>query len=853
MGIYAWLVISYVIIIGLLWRIQKSRLLRRHHEAELARRAVEGKYAHLSGRVNDVVLLMDEDAHIIDANDRAVSTYGYSLDELRQLSIRDLLSSSEVAAHPSIWSVVEEKDSLVFESVHRRKDGSVFEVEVSSRKLEIGGRKFHQSIVRDVTERKRAAEQLRRATRAMRVLSGSNQALVRSRDEAGLFRAICDAITEAGGYPLAWIGFAENEERKSVKIMAASGSGLRYLENLQVTWSDEPLGRGPTGTCIRKGRIAVCNEVDSDVTFEPWRTNAIRFGFKSVLGLPLYTEGSVIGALTIYAAEPDAFRHDEMHLLQELAGDLSYGIEAHRRREEQARAEEALLQSAMEFRTLFDSANDSIFIVDLGGRVLEVNELACKRLAYSKAELLNLSIHDLDTSNRLPQAGCFSKGVRCGESIFETVYRGKDGRLLPVEISSRMFDYRKKPALLNVARDISERKKTEAQALQHAAELERAKTEAENASQAKSQFLANMSHEIRTPMNGILGMSGLLLETALAEEQREYAETIRRSTGALLAIVNDVLDLSKVEAGRMELEPDSFDVVACLEQIGELMAPQARNRGLQYIFTAQVDQGWIYGDEGRLRQIVLNLVGNAIKFTERGQVRLAVSRCRSLDSQSSFEISVADTGIGIAESDLPLLFNKFTQVDSSMSKRHEGTGLGLAISRRLAELMGGTLTVSSKLGEGTTFVLKLSLPPGREPERLNTVNGDDRARVAAKLRRVLIAEDNAVNQKIAVRLLEKCGCRVDLAANGREAVEMAGQVPYDLIFMDCGMPEMDGYAATRAIRGEQSNGARVPIVALTAHAISGTREECLAAGMDDYITKPVTPGALEQMLLRWAP
>ena len=839
--------------LGLLWNLQRSRFYRRQHQADLERRALAGRYAHLSRCVNDIVLLMDESARIVEANDRAVTTYGYSFEELQWLSMRDLLDPSELPGHPAIWATVEEKDSIVLESVHRRKDGSALQVEVSSRKVDMDGRKFHQSVVRDITERKRVERELRRATRATRVLSASNQALVRSRDEADLFRAICDAITSTGGYPLAWIGFAENDGQKSVRKVAVSGPAAEYLDSHSVAWADQPLGRGPAGTCIRAGRVAVCNDVETDAGFQPWREKAAFYGFKSVIGLPLYCEGATIGALTIYASEPDAFRHEEMSLLQELAGDLSYGIQSHRRRLEQARAEEEILRSAMEFRTLFDSANDAIFIMDLEGRILEINEVACRHLGYSREELVHKTVNDIESpACRASLPVRRAQLVERGESLFEISYLRKDGAELPVEISSRLFDYRQAPAILSVARDISGRKKAEAEASRHAAELERAKTDAENASRAKSEFLANMSHEIRTPMNGILGMSGLLLDTVLNDDQRDCAETIRRSTGALLGILNGVLDLSKIEAGRMELEPSGFDIVACLEEIGELMAPQARIRGLEYVFQAQVEHRWVCGDAGRLRQIVLNLLGNAIKFTDRGQVKLAISNSELSASHATFNISVADTGIGIAAAELPLLFNNFTQVDSSPSKRHEGTGLGLAISRRLAQLMAGTLTVASELGKGTTFVLTLPLPLTEEVDRLNPSPLFECAQIAAKSRRILIAEDNTVNQKIAVRLLEKCGCRVDLAANGREAVDMAGRFPYDLIFMDCGMPEMDGYAASRAIRA-RSNGSHVPIVALTAHAIAGTREQCIAAGMDDYIAKPVSIAGMQQMLLKWSP
>ncbi len=637
----------------------------------------------------------------------------------------------------------------MFESVHRRKDGSTLQAEISARRVDVDNREFHQSIIRDITERKHAEEQVRRSTRAMRVLSASNQALVRSRDETSLFRAICKAITETGGYPLAWIGFAENNEQQSVSVAGSSGRGLEYLDTLEVTWVDEPLGRGPTGTAIRAGRISICNNVDSDTHFDPWRAKAARFGFRSVIGLPLYCEGAVIGAITIYANEPDAFRDEEMGLLQELAGDLSYGIEAHRRRLEQARAEQALLESAMEFRTLFDNTNDAILITDLKGRILEANQVACERLGYSLDELLFKMMPEIDS------LGCHAPrpGQPGGRFLFETVHVRKDGSEYPVEISSRLFCYRRMPALLSVAREISERKRAEAEAQAHALELERSKTEAEAASRAKGQFLANMSHEIRTPMNGIVGMSGLLLDTSFTAEQHDCAETIRNSADALLGIVNDILDFSKIEAGKMEIEPVCFNIIHCLEEIGELMAPQARAKGIKYFFEENVEHQWVLGDAGRLRQIVLNLLSNAIKFTERGRVTLSISDTEPLEGRSLFRIAVADTGIGIAAEDQTRLFQTFTQVDSSLTKKHQGTGLGLAISRKLAQLMGGSLTVTSELGKGATFVLMLPVPLAVEADAPRhsspPLEGID---IHERCRRILIAEDNAVNQKIGMRL-----------------------------------------------------------------------------------------------------
>ncbi len=703
------------------------------------------------------------------------------------------------------------------------------------------------TVSRDITERKRTETLLKaRAELADLASRGSlDDVLQFALDTAEWLTGSCIGFfhfVDANQQDV----FLQTWSTNTLKNMCtAEGRGRHYPINAAGVWAD----------CCRTKKPVVHNDYASlpdKRGLPPGHSPIVREAV-----VPVLHNDSVVCIMGV-GNKPTDYTPEDVTYLQDFASIL--GDHAIRLRAEHERNE-----TLARFSGFAEASRFGMGIAERDGRIVYANPALVRMLGEDSAD---------DCVGKNFATAYFSEGTADSlqTAIIPALQRGGtwhgelelqaiDGRRVPIEANAFVIcdEHSQSPNLGVILSDITARKEAERQ-------LAEAKEKAEAASAAKSQFLANMSHEIRTPMNGVIGMTGLLLDTELSSRQRHYAETIRGSGEVLLALVNDILDFSKIEAGKLKLELLDFDLHDLLESFAAPLAMRAKSKGIE--FSCEVEPAVpsrVHGAPGRLRQILTNLAGNAVKFTQQGRVTVRVSRIAETAATSVIRFAVRDTGVGIPPEQREMLFEKFTQADASTTRRFGGTGLGLAISKQLAELMGGEIGVTSQVGVGSEFWF--TVPLGRPAQAKSLTQegvkpaspvGPSIAPFPAVLRRgarVLVAEDNVVNQDVALGILHKLGMRAEAVADGAEAVEVLKTVPYDLVLMDVQMPEMDGLEATRIIRDPQSPvlNHKVPIIAMTAHALQGDRRSCLQAGMNDYLAKPVSTQALAEALSTWLP
>ena len=684
---------------------------------QMAQRASrEGSHSQLLLRnASDGIHILDENGNLLEASESFCKMLGYNRDEVAGMNVS--VWDSEFSAS-DLKAIVARQfanpEQTLFETKHRQKDGVVIDVEVTGQPLELEGRPVLFNSSRDITERKRAEQALRTSRRALRLLSDCNIAIAQAKDEMSLLNDVCDLIIRVGGHKMAWIGYAENDEFKSVRPVAWAGEVQGYLDNIKISWDEKsPYGRGTAGASLRSGLAQVNQNFLEDSRMTPWRVEAVKRGYLSSVGMAIKNGEESFGVLNIYASKTNAFEDEEVRLLEELANNLSYGI----------------------------------------GRM-----------------------------------------------------RDREKRL-----------------------------------------------KAESLAQTKSSFLANMSHEIRTPLNAIIGMAHLMRRAGVESEQAERLDKIDKSSQHLLELINAILDLSKIEAGKFATEEVSVNVGSISANVASILTEQAQAKNIALV----IDNGdlpyHLLGDPARIQQALLNYATNAIKFTETGTVTLRTKVVVDSLDDVVLRFEVQDTGIGIPAEIRPRLFNSFEQADSSTTRKYGGTGLGLAITKRLAELMGGEAGVESTLGEGSTFWFTVKMKKGlvdvgQAPALVADAEKQLHEQYSGS--RILIVDDEPINREVAQGLLEDIGLQTDTAENGAEAIRKTRHTAYALILMDMQMPTIDGLEATRQLR-QNTAYRHTPVIAMTANAFAEDRARCFEAGMNDFLTKPFDPERLYAIVLKW--
>lgn len=519
---------------------------------------------------------------------------------------------------------------------------------------------------------------------------------------------------------------------------------------------------------------------------------------------------------------------------------------------ERKRIESSLKEREIRYRNLFEGAPDAILLADVNtGMIIDANPAAINLLKLKKDQLVGIhqsKIHSIENNkfSGLTFTELVNKLKKKADPIkIETILVNAKGENVPTEMTSSLIQIDNRLVIQGIIRDVTERKKFEK-------EIIKAKDLAESATKSKSRFLANMSHEIRTPMNGIIGMANILKTTKLNEEQQEHLNLISISANNLLAIINDILDLSKIESDQLSMENIDFDLIENINDIIKILQIKTNEKDIELkIHYDPNTPKFVKGDPIRLNQILLNLVNNAIKFTEKGSVEVFASKIDENQNNIKLKFKIVDTGIGISKEGQKRLFKEFSQVYSYTTRKHGGTGLGLAISKKLSEKMNGEIGVESELGKGSIFWFTVEIGKGKSPDKIENEVNDIQFCEAEKSLKILLAEDNYINQKVAKMTLEKMGHILDIADNGEIAVEKFLANEYDLILMDIQMPIMNGIDATRQIRKieEAINKSKgIKIVAMTANIMKQDKEEYLASGMDDFVSKPFKINELVNIL-----
>ncbi len=680
----------------------------------------------------DAIIGQDLNGIITSWNSGAEKIFGYSAREMVGTSMLRLIPADRQYEEKHILEKISHGQRMEhLETFRLTRDKRLIDISIAMAPIRDGAGNIigASKIARDITALKTREREVARMSRLHVALSQINQAIVWTRTRDELLQRICRVLIEHGGFQMAWIGWHDAATQLLMPVTVC-GDETGYIQHIKVYADDRPEGSGPSGTAFRTGRPYICNDMLSDPTTLPWRAEIEQRGFRASAVFPVRQNDRMCGTINVYSDQQDFFQDDEIALLEEAAGDVSFALDNLARDEERRQAEMAA-QSERQFSdTMIESMPGILYFYNEQGKFLRWNKNFEIVSGYSGAEIKHM--HPLDFfpdeekhALKLRIAEVFEKG----ESFIEASFLDKDGKVTPFFLTGRRVVFHGMPFLIGMGIDISERKQAETalrelnetleqKVAERTGELQAALVRARAADEIKSAFLATMSHELRTPLNSIIGFTGIMLQGLagpLSAEQTKQLGMVQGSARHLLDLINDVLDLSKIEAGQLEIRAEPFDLCASLERVIASMRTMADKKGLALDAAICAAPLEMVSDRRRVEQILLNLLNNAIKFTEHGGVTVTVGLADGFRAQPDLpprpavRLQVADTGIGIKPDDLATLFQPFRQLDAGLTRQHEGTGLGLAICRRLAVLLQGEITVNSAWSKGSEFTLTIPL------------------------------------------------------------------------------------------------------------------------------------------------
>ena len=726
----------------------------------------------------------------------------------------------------------------------KSRTGNIFTCLISTVNIYIGDEKYFISSVLDITLRKESEEKIEYLNRIYAFLSQVNQAIVRIDNREELFDMICNIAIDFGKFRFAWIGLTDEKNKKVIPV-AFDGIENGYLKIVQESLGNNINSNPYLIKLLREGINIISNDIKNDEFYINDREDAIKNGYESSGIFPLRENNNIIGILCLYSDKVNCFNEDEVSLIDEVSMDISFALDYYIKETHRKEINEALAKSELKFRTLFDNASDAILLLD-DYRFIEFNKVAEQVYGLDRNNLLFKSPIELSPEFQNDGTPSHTKVIEYINSAsegkiekFEWLHKKPDGTVFETEVILNNVYIGSKKMLLAVVRDISEIKRYE-EGLKSAIE------KAEEMNRIKSNFLANMSHELRTPMTGILGFADILSKSLEDPEQKEMAEVIFRGGTRLTNTLNMILDLSKIEAEKIEVELNTTSLSEIINESVKLFEVAAEEKKLT--IKSEIKEELCANIDGKLLiQVLSNLIKNAVTYTKEGSIIVSLAKSIKDDDEYA-EIRISDTGIGIPSDSLDLIFEPFRQVSEGWTRSFEGTGLGLTISKKYVELMNGTIQAESVLNVGTTFTVSFkNIVTLLDNQQINgQFIPEQISRNKPCVKKTLLVEDDEYTVYAIKRVLKDV-CNFDITNNGFEAIEKAKTNKYDIILMDIGLKEMDGLEATREIR-KIAGYEKIPIVALTAYAMEGDKEKFFEGGCSHYISKPFSNEKLKKLV-----